>query len=63
MAGRVGKVTPMPSGGYGFCLQDDKSDTAIFLTFKTQAEVDDARKLVAETFARAKRAIGPTPLR
>jgi hypothetical protein len=57
MAGRVGNVTPMPVGGYGFSLLDDKNDGAIFLTFETEAEAKEARKLVAEAFSRAKRAI------
>ena len=47
----------MPVGGYGFSLQDDKNNGAIYLTFETQAEAEEARKLVAEAFARAKRAI------
>jgi hypothetical protein len=57
MAGRVGNVTRMPVGGYGFGLLDDKNDGAIYLTFETQAEANEARKLVAVAFARAKRAI------
>jgi hypothetical protein len=48
MAGRVGSVTRIPPGGYGFSLQDDKKDGVIYLTFETQ----DAHKLVAEAFAR-----------
>ena len=57
MAGRVGNVTPMPPGGYGFSLVDDTNSGALYLTFETHAEAEDARKLVAEAFARAKRAI------
>jgi hypothetical protein len=52
MAGRVGNVTRIPPGGYGFSLQDDKKDAVIYLTFETQAEAEDAHKLVAEAFAR-----------
>jgi hypothetical protein len=50
----------MPPGGYGFGLQDDKNDGVIYLIFGTQAEAEDARKLVAEAFAMATRAIAPT---
>jgi hypothetical protein len=59
MAGRVGNVTRMPPGGYGFSLVDDKNGGVIYLTFETQAEAEDARKLVTEAFAKATRAIAP----
>jgi hypothetical protein len=57
MAGRVGGITPIPMGGYGFCLLDEKNSGGIYLTYETHAQAEEARKLAVQAFAKAKRAI------
>jgi hypothetical protein len=58
MAGKVGEVTTLMTGGYGFALYSDVGGThCLMLAFDTQKEAAAARKQVAEVFARAKRAV------
>jgi hypothetical protein len=62
MAGRVGDVMSL-TDGFGFTLHDDKNagvnTQCMTLGFETRAEAADARKLVAEAFAKAKSATAP----
>jgi hypothetical protein len=60
MAGQVGPVQSIMTGGFGFTLNDDPRRTqCLTLVYETQEEAAAARKLVAEAFAKAKSATAP----